>query len=127
MPKRATKRVTNYKSGFERALATSLKKRKVRFEYETLQLPYKQEHIYNPDFILENGIIIEAKGVLRPEDRTKMTAIRKQYPSLDIRFVFACASNKLTRAKSSWTYGRWAENNGFPWAEGDIPQEWIDE
>ena len=113
-----------FRSGFERTLAASLQKRKIKFGYETIKLAYTLNHIYSPDFILPNGVIIEAKGKLTPQDRTKMIAVKKQYPELDIRFVFMRGENTLN-ASSKTTYMSWAEKNGFPAADGEIPDKWL--
>ena len=91
--------------------------------YETMKIPYSINHVYNPDFILDNGIIIEAKGRFRPGDVAKMRAVKAQHPHLDIRFVFMAAHNKIPGQKS--TYAQWAERHGFPWADGVIPEEWL--
>lgn len=114
-----------YRSGFERSIATNLKRRRVAFQYETVKLPYTLEKVYTPDFILPNGVIVEAKGVLTPADRTKMRAVKAAHTDLDIRFLFMDADKKLSK-KAKMTYGRWAEVNGFPWASGhSIPKEWL--
>ena len=115
----------NYRSGFERSIAANLKRRNVQFQYETLELAYTLCKTYRPDFILPNGIIVEAKGVLTPADRTKMKAVKDAHPELDIRMLFMDASKKLSK-RAKMTYGRWAEVNGFIWAEGtEIPKEWL--
>jgi len=113
------------RSGFERTLAASLKKRKVAFEYETLKLPYTQSHIYKPDFILANGVIIEAKGRFRAGggEAAKMIAVKKQHPDLDIRFCFWDAHARISGQKQS--YAQWAEKNGFLWCHEEIPDEWL--
>lgn len=113
-----------FRSGFERTLAASMQQRKCKFGYETLKLPYTLNHVYSPDFVLPNGIIIEAKGKLTPQDRTKMIAVKKHYPDLDIRFVFMRGDNTLN-ASSKTTYMSWAQKNGFPSADGEIPDEWL--
>lgn len=115
------------RSGFERTLAADLKRAKVQFEYETLTLPFVMNHTYRPDFILANGVIIEAKGILNRYDKTeasKLVAIKKQYPDLDFRLVFMEANKKITGTKQ--THGAWATRNGFTWAEGSIPKEWYE-
>jgi hypothetical protein len=115
------------RSGFERTLDTQLKKSGVDYDYEKLVLPFITERTYTPDFVLKrSGIIIEAKGKLDQDTRSKMLAVKKAHPHLDIRFVFMRASNKLSKS-SKQTYAHWAEKNGFPWADGVIPQEWLDE
>lgn len=112
------------KSGFERDLFKQLKQAKVKFGYETRKLPYTISKNYIPDFVLGNGIIIEAKGVLTPMDRAKMKAVKNGHPELSIRFVFQNANNKLNRF-SKTTYGEWATKHGFPWAHKRIPKEWF--
>jgi hypothetical protein len=83
---------------------------------------------YTPDFKVakrDGGyFFVEYKGYLRPADRTKMRAIKKQYPDLDIRFVFQKADKKLYKG-SKTEYWMWAEQWGFPWAEKEIPEEWL--
>lgn len=110
------------RSGWERTLAADLKKRKVAFQYETMKVPYVIHHQYNPDFILDNGIIIEAKGYFRPGDVAKMRAVKAQNPHLDIRFVFMDAQKRIPGQKQS--HAAWCDRHGFPWASGCIPEEW---
>lgn len=113
-----------YKSGFERTLAASLKTRKVKFLYESKQVPYVLERTYNPDFeMVDHGFFVEAKGLLDRDSKAKMIAVKKQHPDLDIRFVFMQANKKIPGSKQ--THGEWATKNGFVWAEGNIPDEWL--
>ena len=114
----------SYKSGFERTLAAQMHKARVSFKYEPIKLPYVLERTYCPDFVLSNGVIIEAKGKLDPDTRSKMIAVKKAHPELDIRFVFMRADNKLSKA-SKTTYAQWAQQNGFQWADSLIPEEWF--
>lgn len=111
------------RSGFERTLAAQLKKAKVAFEYEAEKIPYQIKHTYCPDFKLQNGVYIEAKGFFRPGDIAKMRAVKAQNPDLDIRFVFYNAHAKIRGQKQ--THAQWAERHGFPWADGEIPKEWL--
>lgn len=111
------------RSAFERTLAQQLKRAKVGFKYESTKVPYTISHVYNPDFILDNGIIIEAKGYFRPGDIAKMRAVKAQNPDLDIRFVFMDADKRIPGQKT--THGQWAERHGFPYASGKIPEEWL--
>lgn len=112
-----------FKSGFERTLDVQLKMSGVKYGYETLELPYTLHSVYNPDFILANGIIIEAKGLLDKDTKRKMVTVKAQYPELDIRFVFWEAAKKVPGTKQ--THGQWATRNGFVWADGKIPEEWL--
>lgn len=104
---------------FETKISKQLSKAKVKFKYETEKIPYLLARHYIPDFIIEtkNGkIYIECKGYLRPEHKAKMVAVKKLNPNLDIRLLFYSRNLK---------YIRWAERNGFPYAIGDIPDEWF--
>ncbi|HWL80083.1 MAG TPA: hypothetical protein VNR89_03960 [Roseomonas sp.] len=117
-----------HRSGLEDRQAERLSDLGVPYEYESIVIPYvKRPATYRPDFLLlSNGILIETKGYFLAEDRTKHLLVKEQHPDLDIRFVFSRARNPL-RKGSRTTYATWAEKNGFAWAEGDIPQAWIDE
>lgn len=112
-----------YKSKFEEKISNELRIQKIPFKYETIEIRYILEHIYKPDFILPSGILVETKGYFRPEDRQKHIAIRKQFPNLDIRFVFQNANEKISN-KSKTTYGEWCTKNNFLWSHKSIPKEW---
>lgn len=90
-------------------------------------------HSYTPDFVLPNGIIIEAKGIWDGKDRTKHLAVREQWPDLDIRFVFmrnqplVTSRRKSPRKRPAKTYADWCEEHGFLYAIGQVPEEWINE
>ena len=113
----------NFKSGFERTLATQLKAAGVPVLYETLELDYSIAHKYRPDFVLPNGIIIEAKGYFRAGDQAKYRAVKQHHPDMDIRFVFMCADKKIPGQKQ--THGEWCKRHGFPYASGRIPADWL--
>jgi hypothetical protein len=81
---------------------------------------------YTPDFVLDNGIIIETKGRFIPSDRSKHLRIREQHPDLDIRFVFSNPNARLYKGSKS-TYASWCEKYGFKYAKEKIPVEWIKE
>jgi hypothetical protein len=117
--------MSTYRSRLEERLARWLELNDHPFEYETLKLPYTLESVYTPDFIIPNGVIIEAKGYFKPEDRRKMLAVRKAHPELDIRLVFQQPYNTLTKT-SKTTYAAWADKYNFPWAAAhNIPDEWF--
>ena len=119
--------MTVYRSRLEEKLARWFELNGRQFEYETLKLNYTLSAVYTPDFILPNGVILEAKGYFKPEDRRKMLAVKKQHPNLDIRLVFQAPYNTLTK-KSKTTYAKWAEKNGFLWAPSHaIPLDWFDD
>ena len=122
--KRKSSPTSKYRSGFEQTLANQLQRSGVAFEYETVKLEYQKIATYTPDFILPNGIIIEAKGVWTVEDRTKHLLVREQHPHLDIRLVFMNAYNKI-RKGSNTTYARWCEKKNILYANKTIPKSWL--
>ena len=91
----------------------------MRFSYEGEKLPYILSRKYIPDFIIETShgkVYVETKGYLRPEDKAKLAAIKKQYPEIDLRIVFYSFNRR---------YVRWAEKVKIPYAIEKIPKEWI--
>lgn len=107
------------KNKFEQKLFNQLKKAKVKFEYESERVPYILERYYVPDFVVtvsNRKIYIEAKGYLRPEHKSKMVAVKKLNPDMDIRILFYAPNKKNER---------WAIKNNFQYAIGDIPEEWL--
>ena len=94
--------------------------------YETEKLSYVLERKYIPDFIIhrDNGskTYIEVKGYLRPADRAKLIAVKKNNPGLDLRLLFA-QNNKVYGTKMR--YSDWAKKYGFQFAFGKIPRKWI--
>jgi hypothetical protein len=121
---------TGKRSGLEVQIASHLVTSGAEFDEEKAipAVPYtsRRERKYHPDFRLKNGIIIEAKGWFKPEDREKHLCIKYQHPELDIRFVFSNPKAKLGK-RSETTYGMWCVKYGFRFAKGFVPQEWISE
>jgi hypothetical protein len=118
-----------YRSGLEERIAEQLDKLGVTYQYEEVKLKYVKpasEHIYTPDFVLPNGIIVETKGRFLINDRQKHLLVRKHNPTLDIRFVFSNSNARISKT-SRTTYAIWCEKNNFKYADKVIPQEWIDE
>ena len=113
-----------FRSGLEKRIATQLINRKIKFKYETLRVPYTSKHNYIPDFILPNGIIIEAKGRFVSQDRRKHLLVKEQNPELDIRFVFSNSSSKLYKG-SNTTYATWCSKHNYLFSDKDIPKEWL--
>jgi len=113
-----------FRSGFEVKLAHQLERSGIRYKYETLQIEYQKISTYTPDFILPNGIIVEAKGLWTTEDRKKHLLVREQHPQLDIRLVFQNANNKI-RKGSNTTYAGWCEKKGIKYANKLIPDQWL--
>jgi hypothetical protein len=117
-----------YRSGLEQDTAKFLKERGVKFTYEQFKIKWvdPKTKTYTPDFVLENGIIIETKGRFISPDRAKHLAVRDQYPDLDIRFVFTNSKAKLYKG-SKTTYGMWCDRYGFKYADRVIPNAWLKE
>lgn len=117
------------RSGFEKRVATFLDENKVKYEYETIKLPFVEpatNRTYRPDFILPNGIYIECKGRFTPDDRRKIALIIEQYPDLDLRLVFM-RNNTLSK-NSRTTYTDWCDARGIKshvCSSGTIPKEWL--
>ena len=117
-----------YRSGLELNISMSLDTIKYKYDYESIKIEWEDltYRTYTPDFILNNGIIIETKGRFLASDRKKHVAIKKQHPDLDIRFVFTNSKNKLQKgAKSS--YGQWCDKHGFRYYDRIIPEDWLKE
>jgi len=127
--KKSTARKRGFKSGLEDSTATHIKSKGIKVLYETTKIHYtipSSKHVYTPDFILPNGIIIESKGYFAIEDRKKHMLIRQQHPDKDIRFVFTRSATKLYKGAKS-TYSDWCVKNNFKFADKKIPDSWFNE
>lgn len=96
--------------------------------YETSSFPYTIRKTYIADFtvVTQSGvtIYIETKGWFRPQDRTKMRAVREANPTADIRMVFP-QNNKLNKT-SKMRYSDWCEKHGIRYHIGSVPKEWFE-
>jgi|TARA_R110000822_G_scaffold270732_4_gene393605 hypothetical protein len=117
-----------YRSGLEKKLADELKALKIKFSYESLKIEWEDlaYRTYTPDFILDNGIIIESKGMFTAADRRKHLAIQRQHPKLDIRFIFENSRRKLRKGAKS-TYAEWCIKYNFRYGTRVVPEEWLKE
>ena len=88
-----------YRSGLEQKLALYLTQLRVKYSYESIKIEWEDlaYRTYTPDFILDNGIIVETKGMFTTMDRRKHIAIKRQHPKLDIRFIFENSKRKLRK------------------------------
>lgn len=105
---------------FEKKIQGQLKRSKLWFRYEDERIPYVLAKHYIPDFILRTptGLLyIECKGYLRPEDRAKLAAVKRQHPNKDIRIVFYQRKERDVK---------WATKQGFRFAIERIPKEWLE-
>lgn len=115
-----------FRSKFEEELYNNVISEGLEVEFEPFKLSYLMKGNYLPDFVLPNGIIVEAKGYFDSRSRAKMIAVKKHNPNLDIRFVFMNSRNKL-RKGSKTTYAEWCEKYGFKYSESTIPLKWFKE
>jgi len=108
--------MSKFKSGFEVDFAKALKKRKVKFGYETTKFPFVQpskKRNYTPDFeLLGTGTFVECKGKLTVAEREKLLWIKESYPDLRLVLVFMRGRNPI-RKGSKTSYMDWATKNGF--------------
>jgi Phage endonuclease I len=137
-----------FRSLFEKHVADWMYDRKIIYGYETIRLPYFLRernkvvcpncgpvfghscHIYKPDFdIPKSGAVIECKGKLTSVDRTKLLAIRKEYPELNLYLLFQ--RNNPVKKGGTKRYLDWAMEAGIPAAvfkgsndDDSIPSEW---
>ena len=118
-----------FRSGLEERIAEQLDKAGIEYTYEKVKLNYVKpasKHVYTPDFVLANGIIVETKGRFLPADRQNHILVKRHNPTLDIRFVFSNSNARISKA-STTTYAQWCIKNGFLFSDKQIPQGWIDE
>ena len=115
-----------YRSGLEKEVAAYLRQKQKKVRYEVLKVEWEdlRYRTYTPDFVLDNGIIIETKGIFDSADRRKHREIQRQHPELDIRFIFSNAKSKLYKGAKS-RYCDWCEKNNFKWAHRVIPEGWL--
>jgi hypothetical protein len=136
------KRESGYRSKEEERVAEWLTEHEVKFSYETLKLEYEkpvrkglckkcgttscvQRLVYSPDFILENGTVIEYKGRFTAKDRTKLLAVKKLNPEVKLVLLFG-ADNKLDK-RSTKRYSTWAMEHGFDFGIRVPPRRWLSE
>ena len=127
-PKKRRHSSRRYRSGLEKEVAAYLTAEQKQVRYEVLKIEWEdlRYRTYTPDFVLDNGVIIETKGIFDSDDRRKHLEVRKQHPELDIRFVFSNAKAKLYKGAKS-RYFDWCDKNEFMWAHRVIPEAWLKE
>ena len=117
-----------YRSGLEHKISLYLEEKKCNYSCESIKIEWEDlaYRTYTPDFILYNGIIIETKGRFLAADRRKHLAIKKQHPTLDIRFVFTNSRARLSKGAKS-NYAQWCIKYGFRYYDRIIPEDWLKE
>jgi hypothetical protein len=151
---RAPRRADNggYASGLEKTNGLVLEKSGLEFWYESgpcaisYTLPIRggvcsecgakhvvSEHLYTADFAFRSKsgklIIVECKGhplAWTGKTRSKHQAIKKQYPEMDLRFIFNNKHGKISK-KSKTTNAEWCRRQGFQCESNVIPRRWLDE
>ncbi len=118
-----------FRSGLEERVAEQLDQLGIEYTYEKIKLKYikpASQHVYTPDFVLANGIIVETKGRFLAPDRQKHILVKRHNPDLDIRFVFSNSNARISKT-SKTTYAMWCRKHGYQFADKTIPQEWLNE
>ena len=119
-----------FRSKSEKKANDFLKEKKVSFEFEPYYVKYMwiEDKKYLPDFVLDNGIILEVKGRFTLADRKKHLFLRKSNPDLDVRFVFDNPNTKLYKGAKS-TYADWCSKQDFLFCKlsDGIPEWWTSE
>ena len=128
-----------FRSGLEERNAAELTAVGVDYAYEQSKIEYtKPSRVskYTPDFVINTrpdgtprpsgSLIIETKGRFLTADRQKHLLVKRQYPHLDIRFVFNNPRAKISKT-SKTTYAMWCEKHGFLFAKNSVPQSWLEE
>jgi hypothetical protein len=123
------------KSMLEVEIATMLDEAKIKWKYEPIKMKYHtcpgwcedcnvKCQYYEPDFVLENGTILEVKGKMTLETRKKMVAVKRCHPKSRIIMIFGYANNKLSARPNATRYWQWAEKEGFEWTDKTISRRW---
>lgn len=118
-----------YRSGLEEKVGAELDAKGIEYTYEKEVIQYtkpEKKAKYTPDFVLENGIIVETKGRFLTADRQKHLLVKQQRPDLDIRFVFTNPNARISKT-SKTTYAMWCDKYGFQYAAQSIPDAWLKE
>ena len=71
-----------FKSGLEEKVSDLLCELGVDYDYESVSFAYTIQHLYTPDFILPNGVVLETKGDWRPEARRKVRQVIEENPDI---------------------------------------------
>ncbi len=118
-----------YRSGLEQRVEKELKAVGCSAEFEPFKIPYAvpaSQHRYTPDFVLENGIVIETKGRWDLDSRKKHKLLKEQYPDLDLRMVFSNSRAKI-RKNAKTRYCDVCEKLGIMYADKSVPTDWVKE
>tara|TARA_R110002020_G_scaffold79124_2_gene198556 strand:- start:13251 stop:13709 length:459 start_codon:yes stop_codon:yes gene_type:complete len=121
-------RASGFRSGLEKIIAKQIKQARHKIRYEAMKIKWVDFSIrsYTPDFVLDNGIILEVKGFWSTADRRKHAEIKSQHEELDIRLVFENSKRKI-RKGSKTTYGDWCKKKDILYCDRVVPKIWLKE
>ena len=121
-------RASGFRSGLEQTVAKQIKQARHKIRYEAMKIKWVDFSIrsYTPDFVLDNGIILEVKGFWSTADRRKHVEIKRQHDQLDIRMVFENSKRKI-RKGSKTTYGDWCNKKDIKFCDRVVPKIWLKE
>lgn len=131
-----------HRSLLEDRVIKNLETREIKYEYEKETLKYEKrvrnarcidcgsKHVvvssrYTPDLLLGTpSFFVEVKGKFTAANRSRMEAVLKSYPGIDLRFLFQ-ADNWITKAHKS-RYSDWCKKLGVKYHVGEeVPQGWV--
>ena len=121
-----------FRSGLEDRVSKQITEAGLELLYETDKIGYvvpARDAKYTPDFKLPKPggfFYVETKGIWTVQDRAKHLLIQKQFPDLDIRFVFSNQNAKLYKG-SPTSYALYCEKHNFQYANKVIPEAWLTE
>jgi hypothetical protein len=102
-----------FRSTWEANIARILNYKNIKYEYESeyIQLDLSNEKVnitptYIPDFILDDGSIIEVKGFWDSRSKAKMKLVKEQYPDRKILVIdcdlYTCINKKYSSIIDTW-------------------------
>jgi len=114
-----------YRSLLEKRVSLELPS-EIKGNYETHKISYLVEHVYTPDWSIDDTKFLEVKGYFRASDRAKHLHIKEQHPEIEVMFIFGDANNKIHK-NSKTTYADWCEKYNFRYTDvkKGIPKEWF--
>lgn len=112
-----------YRSAFEADVAKTLTEAGIGFAYEPKRLHYTDHNqfdaTYLPDFLLDDHMtIVEAKGWLNAEERSKLIFARMANRQHHIVLCLQSPHSKLSGYKAM-TAADWCRKHDFDWASLD--------
>lgn len=79
---------------------------------------------YTPDFVLEDGRVLEIKGRLTAADRKKLVAVREANSDVEIYIGFQRPNNPIYKG-SNTSCADWAAEHSFKWFDVKELEQWL--